>query len=243
MVNDGNNLHRGPIYAMEMSGVNASRGGRSAQPPEKTMDIVIVGCGGHGRVVADNLRAAGQPAFGFLDDAAIGLVGGLPVLGGVALIDDPAFLDRYAVIVAIGDNAVRRGLAGRVLYRGGRLALAIHPAAVIAADVDVGAGSVVMAGAVINTGSRIGRFAIVNTGATVDHDNLIADGVNISPGCHLAGAVQCEADVFLGTGVTIIPRIRVGPGAIVAAGATVIRDVDPSTMVAGCPATVRCRIT
>jgi hypothetical protein len=65
-----------------------------------------------------------------------------------------------------------------------------------------------MAGVVINTGSRIGRFAIVNTGATVDHDNLIEDGVHISPGCHLAGNVICRADAFIGTGTSVIPRIR-----------------------------------
>jgi acetyltransferase-like isoleucine patch superfamily enzyme len=94
-----------------------------------------------------------------------------------------------------------------------------------------------MAGVIINTGTMIGHFAIINTGAIIDHDNIIEDNVQIAPGCNLAGTVTCRKDSFIGTGATIIPRVVIGEGAYVAAGATVIRPVKSHTLVAGCPAT------
>lgn len=197
--------------------------------------IKIVGCGAHGRVIADIARAAGEPVSGFIDDnpgaAPAGFAAEGPTRDAV-----PRFVAMHRFVVAIGDAAARRSVAEMILAAGGELATLIHPTAVIAPDVTLGAGTVVMAGAIINTGTRIGRFAIVNTGAIVDHDNIIEDNVQIAPGCTLAGRVTCRRDCFIGTGATIIPRIVVGEGACVAAGATVIRPVKPHTLVAGCPA-------
>jgi sugar O-acyltransferase (sialic acid O-acetyltransferase NeuD family) len=204
------------------------------------LPIVIFGSGGHGRVVADTLKVARAPLAGFLDDRPpASLVGEIPLLGGRGRLEEPEFLKNYEILVAIGEARLRRQLALLVLGRGGRLARAIHPNAVIAADVFIGEGTVVMAGVVVNTGSRIGRFVIVNTGATVDHDNLIEDGVHISPGCHLAGNVICRADAFIGTGASIIPRIEIGARAVIGAGAAVISDVPSDVLAVGCPAVVK----
>jgi|SRR5580692_4013216 sugar O-acyltransferase (sialic acid O-acetyltransferase NeuD family) len=207
------------------------------------LPIVIFGCGGHGRVVADTLKVARGPLAGFLDDRPpAAFVSEIPLLGGRGCLEEPGFLKNYDILIALGEARLRRQLATLVLDRGGHLAKAIHPSAVIASDVFIGEGTVIMAGAVINTGSRIGRFAIVNTGATVDHDNVIEDGVHISPGCHLAGNVICRADAFIGTGASIIPRIQIGARAIVGAGATVISNVPPDVLAAGCPAIVKRRL-
>ena len=164
-----------------------------------------------------------------------------PVLGDRGCLEEPEFLKNHEILIAIGEARVRRQLALLVLDRGGRLARAIHPSAVIASDVFIGEGTVIMAGVVINTGSRIGRFVVVNTGATVDHDNLIEDGVHISPGCHLAGNVICRADAFVGTGASIIPRTEIGTRAVIGAGAAVISDVPSDALAVGCPAVVKRR--
>jgi acetyltransferase EpsM len=160
----------------------------------------------------------------------------MQVLGGRALLRDPAFLGQHEIIIGVGDTALRRELSLMVISRGGHLATIIHPSSVIADDVSIGVGTAIMAKAVVNTGSRIGRFAVVNTGAIIDHDNQIADGVHISPGSALAGRVVCHDDAFVGTGASIIPRVTVGARAIVGAGATVITDVSADTVVVGCPA-------
>jgi sugar O-acyltransferase (sialic acid O-acetyltransferase NeuD family) len=186
-------------------------------------------------VIADIARAAGEPVSGFIDDNP-----GLAPRGFAT--DGPTrdvvrrFIAMHRFVVAIGDAASRRSITEMILEAGGELATLIHPTAVIAPDVTIGVGTVVMAGAIINTGTQIGRFAIVNTGAIIDHDNIIDDNVQIAPGCALAGGVTCRRDCFIGTGATIIPCVVVGEGAYVAAGATVIRPVKPHTLVAGCPA-------
>jgi sugar O-acyltransferase (sialic acid O-acetyltransferase NeuD family) len=208
--------------------------------PPSRLPIVIFGCGGHGRVVADALKVARAPLAGFLDDRPPApIMNEIPVIGNRGCLEQPEFLKNYAILIAIGEPRLRRQLALLVLDRGGRLAKAIHPSAIIAADVAIGQGTVIMAGVVINTGTRIGRFAIVNTGATIDHDNVIEDGVHISPGCHLAGNVICRADAFVGTGASIIPRTQIGARAVIGAGAAVISDVPPDTLAAGCPAVVK----
>ena len=204
------------------------------------LPIVIFGCGGHGRVVADTLKVARAPLAGFLDDRPpASVIGEVPLLGDRGCLEEPEFLKSYEILIAIGETRLRRQLALLVLDHGGRLARAIHPSAVIASDVFIGEGTVIMAGVVINTGSRIGRFVIVNTGATVDHDNAIEDGVHISPGCHLAGNVVCRADAFIGTGASIIPRTEIGMRAVIGAGAAVIWDVPSDVLAVGCPAVVK----
>ena len=204
------------------------------------LPIVIFGCGGHGRVVADTLKVARAPLAGFLDDRPpASVIGEVPLLGDRGCLEEPEFLKSYEILIAIGETRLRRQLALLVLDHGGRLARAIHPSAVIASDVFIGEGTVIMAGVVINTGSRIGRFVIINTGATVDHDNAIEDGVHISPGCHLAGNVVCRADAFIGTGASIIPRTEIGMRAVIGAGAAVISDVPSDVLAVGCPAVVK----
>ena len=197
--------------------------------------IRIIGYGAHGRVVEDIARAVGEPVSGFIDDDPGSAPANVQVEGSVAEAI-PRFAAAHRFVVAIGDAGVRRSFAEMVLAAGGELAILVHPSAVIAKDVKIGHGTVVMAGAIINPGTVIGRFAIINTGAIVDHDNIIEDNVQIAPGCNLAGKVICRRDCFVGTGATIIPHTVIGEGAYVAAGATVIRNVTPHTLVAGCPA-------
>jgi acetyltransferase EpsM len=215
--------------------------GMRAFPPSRP--IVVFGCGGHGRVIADTLASCGAEMAGFLDDnAPAPIVDGVPVMGDRRRLIDRQFLAQHAVIIGVGDTGLRRRLALQVLDSGGSLAVAVHPRATIARDVSLGAGTVVMAGAVINTGSRIGRFVVVNTGATVDHDCALEDGVHISPGCHLAGAVVCGIDVFVGTGAAVIPGVRIGARAVIGAGSTVVADVPPDVLSMGCPARVKKRL-
>lgn len=197
--------------------------------------LTIIGCGGHGRVIADIARETGVPEVGFIDDNFASAPADLGVDGPVQ--DKlPGLVGRHRFVVGIGDAGARRMVAELVLSLGGELATLVHPSAVIARDVRIGVGTVVMAGVVVNTGTVIGRFAVINTRASIDHDNLIEDNVQICPGCTLAGNVVCREDAFVGSGATVIPRVEVGRGAYVAAGATVIHRVRPNALVAGTPA-------
>lgn len=202
--------------------------------------LILYGASGHAKVVADIVRAARQAELaGCVDDdpsKSGRSIGTLPILGTSAVLPDLRSRQIAGAIVAIGRNDVRTAKAALLESMGFRLATAVHPRAVVAEDVVVGAGTVIMAGAVVNPGARIGRNVIVNTGATVDHDCVLEDGAHLSPGVHLAGHVIVEREAHIGIGASVIPGVRIGAASTVGANSAVIRDVPPGATVAGNPA-------
>lgn len=205
------------------------------------MRVLILGAGGHGRVVLDILLASNRfEPVGFLDNnpAIRGRrIDGLPVFGGTD--DLPRFsqeLECTGAIVAIGDNSVRRMLAREVTRHGIPLISAVHPSASVAASVTLGRNVVVAAGVVICANCQIGDSVILNTGSVVDHQTMIGEGAHICPGVRIAGRVIIEAGVFLGVSATVIPNIRIGTEAIIGAGSVVTEDVASMATAVGVPA-------
>lgn len=202
-----------------------------------TKHNLIIGAGGHGKVIADILQCQGMSVMGFLDDnpAIIGTtVFDLPVLGAIDTWRD---FEPDGVIIGIGDNHVRSAVAHRL---GQDITppwlTAVHPRSTVARSVRVGMGTVVMAGAIINADTVIGQHAIINTAATVDHDCILGNFVHIAPGAHLAGDIHIDEGALLGIGSVVIPGRKIGKGAIIGAGAVVISDVPPGVMAKGLPA-------
>ena len=206
------------------------------------MDVVIVGAGGHGRVVLDALLAAGKVRpVGFLDaDPALAgrEVGGFPVFGAVNLLPKLRQQKVRGGIVAIGDNRTRCGYVGTLVEYGLELVNAIHPAAVVAATARLGRNVMVAAGAVVGTDARLGDSVIVNTSAVVDHECEVGEGVHVCPGALLAGRVRVGPRAFVGMGAKVIQCLSVGEGAVVGAGAVVLKDVPAGATVVGVPARV-----
>ncbi len=199
--------------------------------------ILVLGAGGHGKVVADILCACGADVRGFLDDdpAMWGKLRlGLPVLGAVAT---HAVHDPEGIILGIGDIAARRELVARLgPALASRWCVAVHPRAIVARSVAVGCGVAVMAGAVVNPDVILGDHCVINTGATVDHDCVIGPHAHIAPGVHLAGGVRVGCGAMVGIGASVTPNVTIGAGAMVAAGAVVIADVPDGVTVKGVPA-------
>lgn len=200
--------------------------------------FVVVGGGGHARVVMEVLLAAGRRVAGYTDIAdSGGAFGSLPCLGTDSEL--PALAGRYRqAIVAVGDNALRGRLARRVEELGFELGNAIHPSAQISPSVSLGRGIAIMANAVLNAGTVVLDDSIVNTAATVDHDGRIGRDVHIAPGCHLAGYVTIDEGALIGVG-SVVGRgkpVRIGEWAVVGAGSVIIQDVSPFTTVVGNPA-------
>ena len=204
------------------------------------MKVILLGASGHGKVVAGIVNAiAGLEVAGFVDDdeAKAGqTVGGIKVVGRSEVLLHLLAAGIEGAIVTIGRNSIRMTRAEALSELGFELVTAIHPAAVLAIDVTVEAGTVVMAGVVINASTRIGRNVIVNTGATVDHDCVLEDGCHVSPGTHLAGGVHVGKEAHVGIGSSVIQGVRIGERSVVGAGAVVIRDVPPGETWAGIPA-------
>lgn len=206
------------------------------------MDVVIIGAGGHGRVVLDIVRAAGeQNPVGFIDAdeaRAGGSVDGVKIIGAINLLPRLVKQGITGAIVAIGDNRVRVSYAEAVVSAGLELISAVHPTASTSPSVRIGRNVVVGPGAIITAEAQIGDSAIINSGAVVEHECRIGKGVHICPGALLGGRVEAGAGAFVGLGARVIPCMKIGQGAIVGAGAVVIRDVPEFATVVGVPAKV-----
>ncbi len=114
--------------------------------------------------------------------------------------------------------------------------IAKHATACVADSAIIGDGSQILANSTVCVEAVIGPACIINTGAIVDHECRIGAGAHTGPGANLAGCVEVDDYATIYTGAVILPRITIGKGAIVAAGAVVIKNVSPCTMVAGNPA-------
>ena len=201
--------------------------------------LVLLGAGGHARVLTALARVAGYPVLGVCDpklaEGAISSWEDLDVLG-----DDVALnrLPPDCVALMLGVGQLAAGTLRERLYmswraRGYDFPALVHPAAWVAPGVVLGDGVQVMAGAVIQPGCEIGENSIVNTRAGIDHDCSIGRNVHVAPGATLCGSVTVDDGAFIGAGATVIQGLRIGGHAVVGAGVTLVRDLTPSTIMIG----------
>jgi UDP-N-acetylbacillosamine N-acetyltransferase len=204
------------------------------------MDLVIIGAGGHGKVVLDIFQCnAKHRVVGFLDaDPTLAgtQVNGLPVIGPINQVSRLRQQKIKGAIVAIGDNRVRVSYAALLAEHGLELITAIHPAAVIAKSASIGQNVVIAAGAVVAASAKVGDSVILNTSCVVDHECEVEAGAHICPGALLAGRVRVGAGAFIGLGAKMLPCLSIGKGAIVGAGAVVLQDVPDGSTAVGVPA-------
>ena len=206
------------------------------------MPLLVIGAGGHARVVVDVAEKQGRyRVVGFLDDRP-SLAGtsfmGYPVLGGRDVLrreDLPSH-----AFVAIGAPRAREAWQQHLEERGFQIATLLHPSSQVGREVVLGGGCVLMAGAIVNSGSRVGRGVIVNTAASIDHDCEVGEFAHIAPGARLAGGVQVGSRAHVGIGSCVLQNVVIGDDAVVGGGAAVVRSVPAGITVVGVPARPLC---
>jgi UDP-perosamine 4-acetyltransferase len=201
--------------------------------------IIVLGAGGHAKVVIEILRAAGHHVsycVGGADSLETCL--DVPVLQGDEHLIRLLEAGYTSLFPAIGSNKIRERATAHALKLGYKLINAISPHALISPSATLGKGIAIMGGAVINAQSNIEDLAIINTGATIDHDCQIGFCAHIAPQCGLAGNVQVGRHAFLGIGTKVIPEINIGNNTIVGAGSVVISNIPALTTAFGCPAKI-----
>ena len=200
------------------------------------MYLIIIGTGGHARVVAEVAKFSDYEIKGFLDLNYSGeeeLILGSPVLGGLEQLKYlPSNITFFA---AVGENDERKQVFDDMVDKGYLPITLVHPTAVIGQGVTIGQGTIVCAGTIISTNAQIGYNSIINTGVIIDHESVIGRDSHVAPGCKIAGRVKIGAGSFVGVGANVIDKINIGEKVTVGAGSVIIRDVPPYSKIVGVP--------
>jgi UDP-perosamine 4-acetyltransferase len=204
--------------------------------------IVLIGGGGHARVLIDLINACGSYEIAGIVDAQLNhgvSVSGVTVLGNDSVLPELYGKGIKNACIAVGsvkDNNKRKALYEKVKHAGFSIPALVHPSAIISAKSQIREGAQIMAGAIVQTGALICENSIVNTGAIVEHDCAVGNHAHICPGATLSGGCFVGEGAFIGAGATVLQGIKIGNNSIVSAGAVVIRDVPDNTTVIGVPA-------
>lgn len=205
-------------------------------------EIVIYGCGGHGRVIHDILlNMKDVHVVGFVDDnqqMSGSIINGSEVIGTSSVLKQLITDGVGAMALGIGNNHVRGKLYVKWQEAGFTMINVVHPGTIVSKNVRFGRGVVIMPGVVINTGSEIGDNTCINTGATIDHDNKLGDHVNIGPGATLTGGVAVGNYTDICANVTINPYLSVGFKTVVGSGTVVVSNIPDNVTVVGVPARI-----
>lgn len=215
---------------------------------ERSMDdagapLIVLGAGGHAKVLIDALRLAGRRILFTVDaDPARhgGSVAGVSVRGGddVVLAHAP---ETVLLVHGLGSTRQcedRRRLFERMKQRGYRFASVVHPSAVVSPSASLGEGVQVLAGAVVQPGAALEDDVIVNTNASVDHDCQVGRHSHVGPGACLGGGVRVGERTHVGAGATVIQYRTIGAGVLIGAGSVVVRDLPDGTTAYGVPARI-----
>lgn len=192
--------------------------------------VIVIGAGGHAKVIADIIEKSNDKVVGFLDDhIPVGaFVSNYEIIGTS---EDAKKFNDCEFIIGIGSNDIRFNKSKLNL----KWYTAIHPSAIIGNHVTIDEGTVIMANATINPASSIGKHCIINTGTIIEHDNVIDDYVHISPHATCCGTVHVGEFSHVGAGATIINNINITSHCIIGAGSVVVKDIDVEGTYLGVP--------
>ena len=199
--------------------------------------LIIIGAGGHGKVVAEIAELNNYKDIIFLDDGEQTSVASYPVVGKVK--DAINYVNDRDFFVAIGNNSVRKRIVEELVGLGANIATLIHPNATVSKSAVIGVGTAVMAGAVINPCSEVKKGGIVNTCASIDHDCTIEEYSHLAVGVHVAGTVKIGQNCFLGAGAIIKNNVNVCDDVTLGAGAVVVGDITKKGTYIGVPAKLK----
>jgi sugar O-acyltransferase (sialic acid O-acetyltransferase NeuD family) len=207
-------------------------------------EIVVIGGGGHARVVISALKKeARYLILGYTDLRDRGVLLGVGYLGDDAALEDLARRNSpCCAAIGVGSIAAERKreeLFALIERLGLSLPVVLSPNAIVNEGVTLGRGTVVLDGAVINPGCQVGLGVIINTNSTVDHDCAIEDFVHVAPGAVLSGGIKVGRRTLIGAGATVRQSVKICGDCTIGAGAVVVSDCVRPGVYAGVPARMR----
>jgi len=194
-------------------------------------DCILIGAGGHAKVVRELAELCGANILGVCDPKFQGTHNetwnGLKALGGDEYLSgvNPQTVLLLNGIGMMPGSRIRQGVFERFRAMGFHFPSFVHPFAWVSHDAHIGDGVQLMAGCVVQPGARIGINTIINTRSSVDHDSCLGEHCHLAPGATLCGDANVGAGTFIGAGATITHGVRVAPKTFIKAGSLTAKDV------------------
>jgi UDP-perosamine 4-acetyltransferase len=202
--------------------------------------IVVVGGGGHAKVLISVLKKSGFCIAGYTDMNDRGAILEVQYLGNDGILTKLAAKHGGCrAIIGVGKidaSGFRLRLQEDLVKLGFSFPVVVSPQAMVNEEVSLGIGTAAFDGVVINSGAAIGKACILNSSCTIEHDCRIGDNVHIAPGVTLSGGVTIGDNCMIGVGANIIQGVTICNGCLIGAGSTVIRDITIPGVYVGNPA-------
>jgi sugar O-acyltransferase (sialic acid O-acetyltransferase NeuD family) len=207
-------------------------------------NILIYGASGHAKMIVDIVQKTNYYKMkGYIDSFKTinQVVFGYSILGNLDHLPD--LIDKFnieGIVIAIGDNFTRKEVYHKIKTIAPDLefVVIIHPSAIVASDVLIGEGSVIMANTVINAQAKIGRFCILNSSSILGHESIMADFSSLASRATLAGNVCIGVGSAVCLSSTIIQNISIGDNTVIGAGSLVLKDIGSNKTAYGAPVRV-----
>jgi sugar O-acyltransferase (sialic acid O-acetyltransferase NeuD family) len=202
--------------------------------------IVVIGGGGHAKVLVSVLKTISWDVVGYTDPQDRGVILGVPRLGDDATL--PGLLRTYRrcrAIIGVGKtdtSPTRIQLQDEVMTLGFEFPPIVSLRAVVNDEVELGAGTAVLDGVVVNSGTVTGTGCILNTNSTLEHDCRVGDNVHVASGATVSGGVTVGNNSMIGAGATVIQGVSICHDCLIGAGATVVSDIESPGTYVGVPA-------
>lgn len=208
----------------------------------KREKVVVLGTGGHARVVIATLRALGRwEIVGLLDrqmNQTEELIEGYPILGSWNDLEKIRKQKIKHGVIAVGNNEQRERLYLLLLEERFTIPALIHPTAYVDPSSVISNGCLICMGTLIGANVRIGANTVINSGTIIEHETSVEENVHIAPGCRIAGRVAVGRNSLIGIGTSIIDRIRIGRNVTIGAGSVVVSDIPDGVVAYGVSAKV-----
>lgn len=209
---------------------------------------ILLGGGGHGRVLLATLHALGWGSrlLGVVDPGPASpalQAWHVPLLGGDASLSRFSLQELLLLngLGSVASTSGRKEIYQKFRLQGYTFASLCHPTAWVADSAVLAEGVQIMAGAIVQAGCQLGENTLINTRAVVEHDCLIREHVHLASGALLCGDVWIGEGTHVGAGATVIQGIRIGKNVCIGAGSVVVQNVSDGAKIVGVPAREMCK--
>ena len=212
-------------------------------------NLLMVGGGGHARVLQELLFEAGHELAGYVapSDAGLALVVAADAEPLLRFTDEQVLAlnpEEYLLINGVGssdDLSLRASVFEKFKAAGFNFLQLVARTAHVSDSASITEGVQVMHMAVVHSDAKIDDNTIVNTGAIVEHHNVIGANCHIAIGAVLAGNVTVGDRTHIGANATVLQGVTIGSNCIIGAGAVVLNDVSDGHVAIGVPAVAKKR--